>query len=187
MASGRLQCRQCGANNFDSVTACWKCGAPLSGAAPAPAPAARSVGSMPPPAASNPQAPQWQPVVPNAPAGGGYEQQGNRSNFTAPVYAAAAATGNPALSNRAAIWLGLLFPYFGIMVGLAFMMCNDRHRQEVGRTCVIWSIVSTAIHILIFAVSLIGLRDYATLALGIGKGALQRQGGMGSGMGGGLE
>lgn len=28
--AGRLSCTRCGANNFDTVTACWKCGAALS-------------------------------------------------------------------------------------------------------------------------------------------------------------
>ncbi len=30
--TGRLICSQCGANNFDTVTACWKCGATLGAA-----------------------------------------------------------------------------------------------------------------------------------------------------------
>ena len=27
--TGRVSCSRCGANNFDTVTACWKCGAAL--------------------------------------------------------------------------------------------------------------------------------------------------------------
>lgn len=30
--TGRVSCSRCGANNFDTVTACWKCGAALGGA-----------------------------------------------------------------------------------------------------------------------------------------------------------
>ena len=30
-------------------------------------------------------------------------------------------------------------------IGLAFMMCDDRRRQEVGRICVIWSLISGVI------------------------------------------
>lgn len=30
--TGRVSCSRCGANNFETVTACWKCGATLGGA-----------------------------------------------------------------------------------------------------------------------------------------------------------
>src|ERR1041385_4297041 len=32
--AGRIICPQCGANNFDTVTSCWKCGAPVGAGAP---------------------------------------------------------------------------------------------------------------------------------------------------------
>ena len=42
--TGRLSCSRCGANNFDTVTACWKCGAALgtAGVAMPPMPVAQA-------------------------------------------------------------------------------------------------------------------------------------------------
>ncbi len=34
MDGGRITCPRCGANNFESASACWKCGAALAPAAP---------------------------------------------------------------------------------------------------------------------------------------------------------
>ncbi len=45
--SGRRTCAQCGANNFDTVTACWKCGAPLHGGATAARPPGGAPGAPP--------------------------------------------------------------------------------------------------------------------------------------------
>lgn len=44
--TGRVSCSRCGANNFDTVTACWKCGAAL-GTANAPVPMMPVAASMP--------------------------------------------------------------------------------------------------------------------------------------------
>lgn len=44
--TGRLSCPRCGANNFDTVTACWKCGTALS-AAGAPLPIMPVAAAMP--------------------------------------------------------------------------------------------------------------------------------------------
>jgi hypothetical protein len=99
------------------------------------------------------------------------------------------ATGNTSTANRAAFWLGILFPYFGIAIGLAFMMCDDRRRQEVGRICIIWSLVSTAAHIVLFFLSAIGMREYFMLALNTLKAQAGKAGGTGGmgGLGGGAE
>ncbi len=163
MGGGRTTCPRCGANNFDTVTACWKCGTPLQGA----------------PAAQPVSAPA--PVRPQATPGVGERFAGYTA---AAATAVASTTGNPRTANAAAVWLGLLFPYFGIPIGLAFMMCDDRRRQEVGRICLLWSIVSSIAHFLLLVVSLLGMREYFQMALGALKAQAGRAGGLG-GMGGG--
>ncbi|MCC6730546.1 MAG: hypothetical protein IT208_14520 [Chthonomonadales bacterium] len=143
----RIACPRCGANNFETVTQCWKCSAPL-GAAPEPV-----RGSAPAPA---------QPFSPNprhaTPAGLANDAA------RAPGWAAVPA-GNPGAANRAAVWLGLLFPYFGLPIGLAFVMCDDRRRQEVGRVCILWSLVSTAVHLLLLAATVLGMRELLAAVL----------------------
>jgi hypothetical protein len=99
-----------------------------------------------------------------------------RIAYSAPV-AAAAGIGNPSVANRAALWLGLLMPYFGLPIALAFMMCDDRRRQEVGRICLFWSIISTVVHLLLFFVSMLGLREYFMFALGTLKSQAGKAGG----------
>ena len=155
MSGGRIACSRCGANNFDTVTVCWKCNTPLGGAAPA--------------------------------AHGGHSTQPVQSFAERAVYqpamAVASAAGNQSASNRAAFWLGILMPYFGLPIGLAFMMCDDRRRQDVGRICILWSTVSLIVHILIMTVAAIGMREYFAVALNTLRGQLQRQQGLGGGAG----
>jgi len=93
--------------------------------------------------------------------------------------------GSPATANRAAMWLGLLFPYFGLPIGLAFMMCDDRRRQEVGRLCVLWSLLSGAIHLLLLFVIILGMRAWLEALLPALRSQLGRPGGLGGGLGGG--
>jgi len=98
----------------------------------------------------------------------------------APAYYQTAATaGSSSTPGRAAMWLGLLFPYFGLPIGLAFMMCDDRRRQEIGRACVIWSLVSGVIHLILFFVSIVGMREYFTAAFNAARAAAERGGGGG--------
>jgi len=148
---GRIVCPRCGANNFDTVTACWRCSASLASALPGPLPAAPSL----PDRAANAQA-MAPPAVPQA--------------------------GSPAAASRAAMWLGLLFPYFGIPVGLAFIMCEDRRRQEIGRQCILWSLLSTFIHLLLLFVMVMGMRAYFDLLFDTLRGQFGRPGGMGAGL-----
>jgi hypothetical protein len=58
--TGRVSCSRCGANNFDTVTACWKCGTAL-GAAPV------SMPVMPPAASMSGErpAPVYMPTTPS--------------------------------------------------------------------------------------------------------------------------
>ena len=165
MSGGRITCPRCGSNNFDTVTACWKCGTPLGGAAPAPT-------AYPPAAASPAHSPSAVDRFAGFPA-------------TAAATVAGAAI-NPGTANRAAIWLGLLFPYFGIPIGLAFMMCDDRRRQEVGRACILWSLLSCVFHFFLMILSLIGMREYFAMALNTLKSQAGRAGGLGGIEGGGM-
>ena len=103
----------------------------------------------------------------------------------APAYAPPAMlSGNAAAANRAAIWLGLLFPYFGFPIGLAFMMCDDRRRQEVGRLCVIWSLISGMLHLLLAFITIVGMREYVMTAINAARAAAEKGGGMGGGLDG---
>jgi hypothetical protein len=87
-----------------------------------------------------------------------------------------AAAGDPARANRAAFWLGVLFPYFGYPIGLAFMMCDDRRRQEVGRICILWSTISGVVHLLLMFVTIVGMRQYVGLLLGGVRAGLNNRG-----------
>jgi hypothetical protein len=125
--AGRLTCPRCGANNFDTVTVCWKCGAALhAGAGAAMAPMASG---MPPQAME--RAPMPSPSV----------------------YAPAAASGDPAVAKRAAIALALVFPWIGLPVGWVFMMIEDHRRQTVGRVCAVWSTIALVFHLLLLFVA----------------------------------
>ena len=137
-STGRITCPRCGANNFDTVTVCWKCGTPLR----APAGTVSSVQETPVAQAALHQV----------------AQMGRQAALSA-------------TANRSAIWLGLLFPYFGIMVALAFMMCDDPRRQEVGRICLIWSLVSTVLQGLLLLAGILGLSGIVGAAIGGARGA----------------
>lgn len=107
---------------------------------------------------------------------------------TASVVQTVSTLGNMAASNRAAFWLGMLMPYFGLPIGLAFIMCDDRRRQEVGRLCVLWSLLSSVIHLLLMIVSLLGMRQFLAAFMGSAMNAAKSGGGgMGGGLGGGLD
>lgn len=132
---------------------CWKCGAPLV--------AGRQTTAAAP--------------------GGAASSGGWTSTTASPVSIGASAAVDPRKANRAAFWLGILFPYVGLPVALAFMMCDDPRRQEVGRICLLWSLISGVVHVLLLGSTLLGAREIITGALSTMKAAGSR------GMGGGLE
>lgn len=151
--SGRISCPRCGANNFDTVTVCWKCGAPLGPNAPVDA-----RGGLP-------------PVAPQAGA--------------QPAFAHVRNAAASALANRSAVALGLMFPYFGLPIALAFMMCDDPRRQEVGRICLIWSVVSSVGHVLLALSGILSVSALMGAMLGSGHaggGGLRLPGGMPGGL-----
>ncbi len=80
--------------------------------------------------------------------------------------------GDPAVAKRAALYLALLCPWFGLPIGWAFMMFEDRRRQAIGRFCATWSAVAIGVHILVMFVlfSLLGtLAGNATSNLDMDK------------------
>lgn len=142
--AGRRTCPRCGANNFDTVSHCWKCSAPLSGVPSAPAAA-----PVPAPAASD-------PLPAAVPA---------RAAAYAPPLAFA--DGDPAAARRAAVMLGLVFPWIGLPVGWVFLMLEDGRRQAVGRVCVLWSAIALVLHVLLLYASVAALVPTAMSVLGI--------------------
>lgn len=115
-SGGRWMCGQCGANNFDTVTNCWKCGTARAGMSPV----------MPPP----PLRIGERMNTPAAPAG----------------TVAPSIEGDPAVAKRAAVLLALTIPFLGLPVGWVFMMMEDYRRQAIGRYCVFWSCIGLVIH-----------------------------------------
>ncbi len=167
-ADGRIACPKCGANNFDTVTACWKCNATLGSGPPAlqmgapvlPTQAMNPVVASQYPAAS--QHPVPNPQFPNQSPAYAANAQRLPANleYVSPQYSVPQAAygvpmdnGDAKLTKRAAIWLALTLPFIGLPVGWAFMMIQNRQRQEVGRLCVIWSLVALFAHVLLFGVA----------------------------------
>lgn len=156
---GRITCPRCGANNFDTVTACWKCGTALAGGIN-PAPLAAPAMSAP------------RPEI------GGYVPP----SISSPV----GASGDPAVARRAAFWLAVVFPWFGLPIGWAFMMVEDHRRQAIGRYCAIWSIIALIFHFLFMFASMQLLVSRALPILMSLTGGNQRNvsGGLGDDLGG---
>ena len=139
---GRVVCLQCGANNFDTQAACWKCGASLA-----------SVSAGPPPPAS---------VRPNGSVVGGVG--GTRPSAPSPLAVAPASafqssTVDPSVALWSAIALGVLFPFFAIPVGIVFLMLDDRRKAELGRITLVWGILGTIFHTLVTAWMIKGAVD----------------------------
>ena len=128
--SGRLTCPRCGANNFETVSACWKCSAPLNGAVSANTASAASAAS--------------------ASVGGyGAERAMNVSAPIAYMSPPVVVTGDSGVATRAAIALALTFPWIGLPVGWVFMMLEDRRKQAIGRICAVWSMIALVVHLLV--------------------------------------
>lgn len=162
--SGRLVCPRCGTNNFDTVSVCWKCAAPLGAAAL--------------PAAGIPQAAPFPQNVPSA--------YGNREYAPPPAALPMAAaypmapTGSRSVAVRAALALAITIPWIGLPVGWAFMMVEDRQRQSIGRLCATVSLISLFVHLFLMAVT---IRPLMTQSLSLLVRMMQ--GGAGGGMNGG--
>ncbi len=129
--AGRVSCPRCGANNFDTVTSCWKCGAPVGAAGMA----------QPAPAAPMPSAAQHPYQQERMPAPAAYSQP-------SPIpYTPPAPSGDTGVARRAALALGLTIPFIGLPVGWIFMMIEDRNKQAIGRWCAMWSMIGLVLHL----------------------------------------
>lgn len=115
----RRVCSRCGANNFATQAACWKCGAPLAAGGPSPAPASP---------------PMTSPAATTAPG------------FSA---AAPARSVDPAVAIWAAVALAFFFPFLAVPVGLVFLMLDDRRRAELGKIALIWGVIFSVLHLLL--------------------------------------
>lgn len=125
---GRIPCARCGANNFEAAPVCWQCGAPL-----------REIPAPVPGASAERDRPNW--VATAVPAVYG-------SSRVPPPVPAAIEGGDPALAKRAAIYLAISCPYFGLPIGWAFMMLPDARKQAIGKYCAYWSAVALVFHLL---------------------------------------
>ncbi len=133
--SGRIACPRCGANNFETVSACWKCSTPLGTGAHA-APGGQA-------------APQSAAQVHAAPSQPMYSAREERAPTYSPPVAQYVPAGDPATATRAAILLALTIPWVGLPAGWLFMMVENPKTQRVGRICANWSAVALVVHILI--------------------------------------
>ena len=165
--SGRLTCPRCGANNFETVSACWKCGAALNGTGNVNTANAASSAS----AAST--------------FAGGYNAGAERAAgagspavfMTPPM----ANSGDSGVATRAAIALALTFPWIGLPVGWCFMMIEDRRKQAIGRICAVWSMIGLVIHLVFILTAIPAAIAMIANALSLSS-ALKGQGGGTSGV-----
>jgi hypothetical protein len=74
-------------------------------------------------------------------------------------------------------------PYIGLPVGWAFMMMNDRERQDIGKFCVNWSMAAMVFHLLLMWVSFEALVPTMQAMFGMAA-KLAPHAASGSGMGG---
>jgi hypothetical protein len=146
-SEGRWTCPQCGANNFETVTACWKCGAGRVGVSPQAMAAGRGV--------ERPMAPQPAPAY----------------ALPAPV------GGDAGTARRAALLLAFTLPFIGLPVGWIFMMMEDYRRQAIGRFCVLWSCIALLAHLFLGIFALQALTAVATRFLLPMVQQMQQQGG----------
>src|SRR5689334_20708673 len=137
--AGRISCPRCGANNFDTVTACWKCGTALGAGTAAALPV--SPPSALPSAVSSVERPASPPSQPTA-----YPQMG----YAPAAPAVAAPSGDSGVAKRAAFALGIGIPWIGLPVGWIFMMIEDSRKQAIGRVCAVWSMIGLVLHLLLF-------------------------------------
>jgi hypothetical protein len=172
--AGRVTCPQCGANNFDSVATCFRCGASLAGGAGSrPSVPANKMGPERGMTSSSP--PMNAPMMP---------ANMNTPMMPPPVYASGG--GDPNLARRSAIWLAISIPWIGIPVGWIFMMMEDQKRQAIGRLCFNWSLIALVFHMLLSFVFIQSLAPYMQMALGVTKSLSQGRNAGAGGMGGGM-
>ena len=150
---GRIPCPKCGANNFDTVSACWKCSASLvSGGSSLPI-SQQTFPTQPVYASQTP--PIYPTQVPQVYANAAPPMLNQERN---PVYQPMAQQsyrpddGDPKMAKRAALLLAWTLPFFGLPIGWTLMMIQNRQRQEIGRFCATWSLVAFLVHTILFGI-----------------------------------
>ncbi len=141
---GRIPCPKCGANNFDTVSACWKCSASL-GSGSAPATSQQMQATQPVYASQSPQ------VYANAaPSMQNQERNQVYQPVAQPIYRPD--DGDPKMAKRAALLLAFTLPFFGLPIGWTLMMIQNRKHQQIGRFCATWSLVAFFAHMILFGI-----------------------------------
>lgn len=148
--TGRLTCPRCGANNFDTVSVCWKCAAPL--ADPPQVQPIRMAAPIQPTVAIERPVSAYTPALAYVPA--------------APAYAPSV-DGDLGVARRAAILLALTLPWIGLPVGWVFMMIEDSRKQAIGRVCAAWSMIALVFHLLLMFVAAQSLGGMLKMALDV--------------------
>jgi|SRR5579883_2175511 len=128
----RVRCLYCGANNFAGSVSCWQCARPLV--------ALREPGGTPEHAAP---APSVNPQAPRTPA-----SNARPIGFAANSPAAMNAAASAGRAAKAAAWMGLLFPWFGLPVGIVFLMLDDDRKAQIGWITIGWSLAGLAINVI---------------------------------------
>lgn len=143
--TGRTICPRCGANNFDTVSICWKCHTPLPVAT-------TSAAGTPAPYPGAPTAPSR--VPPASPGAGSSD-------------------GDPASARRAAIALALTLPWLGLPIGWIIMMTGNYRQQAIGRLCATWSLIALIFHLMLTFVAAQSLGSLLVQTLSILKSTRQ--------------
>ncbi|HLJ55047.1 MAG TPA: hypothetical protein VKT77_08390 [Chthonomonadaceae bacterium] len=164
--AGRIACPRCGANNFDTVTSCWKCGAPVG---------------------SNGIAAPMQPVTAGTapvaqPAPYAQERLASQAAYSQPAPAAysPAPAGDHSAAKRAAVAFALTIPFLALPVGWVFVMLEDRQKQAIGKWCVNWSVLGLVLHTILTYFLVQSSMSYLMRILLMVAGAAAHKGATGS-------
>lgn len=57
------------------------------------------------------------------------------------------------LATKAAVMMGLMFPWAGIIVGIVFLMLDDDRKTQLGWQTIIWSAIGTVVSVIIFIIT----------------------------------
>lgn len=134
----RVKCLYCGANNFARSVSCWQC--------------ARSLVAL-----REPANPSGQMPANGAASGDSRALMGDTafapppsrpSGFSSLGAAALNAAATASRSTKTAVWLGLLFPWIGLPVGMVFLMLDDDRKAQIGWIAIWCSLAGTAINII---------------------------------------
>jgi hypothetical protein len=123
----RIRCRYCGSNNFAGTVTCWQCNRSLLISQ-------KPAESQPVPAPMN--AVETWPDKPSIPS---MASVASIPSFNSGI--------DYSTADKAAIAMGLLFPFIGYPLGIAFMMLDDARKTQLGRALLLWSTIGSIIAI----------------------------------------